>query len=166
MCTPRGTRDRCTAVLYYCTYEQRKLAAQRPRRARARDFVNFRKKYSCIARARQFDSLPSLSDVGTLSFRWIFPFWYFCFLLEDKARLALSSKRKQKYQNGNIHRNLRVPTSTILLQSKVQYWGWPIRVWKNAYRDRLCRCFGPESPRRVSEYYVNNNLKIQYWSNL
>ena len=50
-------------------------------------------------------------DVGTLSFRWIFPFWYFCFLLEDKARLALSSKRKQKYQNGNIHRKLRVPTS-------------------------------------------------------
>jgi hypothetical protein len=32
----------------------------------------------------------------------------------DKARLGLSAKRKQKYQNGNIHRKLRVPTSVIL----------------------------------------------------
>jgi hypothetical protein len=39
----------------------------------------------------------------------------------NKARLALFPKRKQKYQNGNIHRKLRVPTSTILLLSKVQY---------------------------------------------
>jgi hypothetical protein len=121
----------------YYTYEQRKIAAWRPRKARARDFVNFRKTYSCIARAALplgFDSLPSLSDVGTCSFRWILPFWYFCFLLGDKARLALSPKRKQKYQNGNIHRKLKVPTSTILLRSKVQYrmnhdgtwiWNWP-----------------------------------------
>ncbi len=29
------------------------------------------------ARPRGFDSLPSLSDVGTLSFRWIIHFWYF-----------------------------------------------------------------------------------------
>ena len=52
-------------------------------------------------------------DVGTVSFRWILPFWYFCFLLAHtcKARLALYAKRKQKYQNGNIHRKLRVPTS-------------------------------------------------------
>ena len=63
------------------------------------------------ARARGFDSLPSLSDVGTVSFRWILPFWYFCCLLADKARLALSATRKQKYQNGNIHRKLKVPTS-------------------------------------------------------
>jgi hypothetical protein len=50
-------------------------------------------------------------DVETFSFRWTLLFWYFCFLLEDKARLALSSKRKQKYQNGNIYWKLRVPTS-------------------------------------------------------
>ncbi len=35
-------------------------------------------------------------DVGTLSFRWILPFWYFCFLLEDKASLALSSKTSER----------------------------------------------------------------------
>ena len=29
----------------------------------------------------------------------------------DKARLALFTKRKQKYQNGNINRKLKVPTS-------------------------------------------------------
>ena len=28
-----------------------------------------------------------------------------------RVRLALSAKRKQKYQNGNIHRKLKVPTS-------------------------------------------------------
>jgi ankyrin repeat protein len=37
------------------------------------------------------------------------------------ARLALFPKRKQKYQNGNIHRKLKVPTSTILLRLEVQY---------------------------------------------
>ena len=37
--------------------------------------------------------------------------WYFCFLLAYKASLALYAKRKQKYQNGNIHRKLKVPTS-------------------------------------------------------
>ena len=52
-----------------------------------------------------------ITDVGTFSFRWILPFWYFCFLLEDIASLDLSSKRKQKYQNGNIHRKIKVPTS-------------------------------------------------------
>jgi hypothetical protein len=35
----------------------------------------------------------------------------FCFLLAYKASLALYAKRKQKYQNGNIHRKLKVPTS-------------------------------------------------------
>jgi hypothetical protein len=28
-----------------------------------------------------------------------------------KSRLALFTNRKQKYQNGNIHRKLKVPTS-------------------------------------------------------
>jgi hypothetical protein len=40
----------------------------------------------------------------------ILPFWYFCFLLAHKARLALCAKRKQKYQNGNIHRKRKVLT--------------------------------------------------------
>ena len=30
-------------------------------------------------------------------------------------------KKRQKYQNGNIHRKLRVPTSVILPQPKIQY---------------------------------------------
>jgi hypothetical protein len=29
--------------------------------------------------------------------------------------------RKQKYQNGNIHRNLKVPTTVIFSQPKIQY---------------------------------------------
>jgi hypothetical protein len=29
----------------------------------------------------------------------------------NKASLALLPKRKQKYQNGNIHKKLKVPTS-------------------------------------------------------
>jgi hypothetical protein len=89
-----------------------------PHNARARDFVNFRrKKFMHRARggARGFDSLPSLSDVGTLSFRWIdlLPFWYFCLRDCNKASLALLQSRKQKYmyQNGSIHRKLKVPTS-------------------------------------------------------
>ena len=52
-----------------------------------------------------------IMDVRTVSFRWILPFWYFCFLLGNKTRLALFPKRKQKCQNGSIHRNLTVPTS-------------------------------------------------------
>jgi hypothetical protein len=32
-----------------------------------------------------------------------------------KARLALLSKRKQKYQNSSIHRKVKVATSTILV---------------------------------------------------
>jgi hypothetical protein len=33
------------------------------------------------------------------------------FHLSDKASLALFTNSKQKYQNGNIHRKIRVPTS-------------------------------------------------------
>ena len=28
-----------------------------------------------------------ITDIGTFSFRWILPFWYFCFLLAHKARI-------------------------------------------------------------------------------
>ena len=49
-------------------------------------------------------------DVGSFIFRWILPFRYFWFLLPDNASLALSSKKKQKYQNGNIHQKLKAST--------------------------------------------------------
>jgi hypothetical protein len=39
------------------------------------------------------------------------------FFWGNKEMLALFSKRKQKYQNGNIHRKLKVPTSVISCQS-------------------------------------------------
>ena len=42
-----------------------------------------------------------ITDIKTFSFRWILPF--------DTS--ALYAKRKQKYQNGNLHRKLKVPTS-------------------------------------------------------
>jgi hypothetical protein len=67
--------------------------------------------HSCSIRPYCIFGNGKITNVGTFSFRWILPFWYFCFLLDDKASLALSSKRKQKYQNGNIHRKLKVPTS-------------------------------------------------------
>jgi hypothetical protein len=38
-----------------------------------------------------------------------------------RARPALYAKRKQKYQNGNIHRKLTVPTSVIMPRPRVQY---------------------------------------------
>jgi hypothetical protein len=103
-----------TKTYPYCTYDRQEITAWLARGAAARVFVNFRKFSPCIARAarpRMFDSLPSLSDVGNLIFRWILPFSYFCFLLQYKSSLALYCKRKQKYQNGNIHRKLKVPTS-------------------------------------------------------
>ena len=78
--------------------------------------INFRKFSPFIARAaraRGFDSLPSLSDIGTIR--------YFCFLYAYKASLALYAKRKQKYQNGNIHRKLKVTTSVILPRPIIQY---------------------------------------------
>jgi hypothetical protein len=37
------------------------------------------------------------------------------------AQLALFHLRKQKYQNGNIHRKLRNSTSVILPGASVQY---------------------------------------------
>ena len=52
-----------------------------------------------------------ITDVGTLSFRWILPFWYFWIIFTYTASLDLYVKRKQKYQNGKFHRKLRVPTS-------------------------------------------------------
>ena len=52
-----------------------------------------------------------ITDVGTLSFRWILPFWYFCLKTQYKARLALCCVCNQKYQKRIIHRKLRVPTS-------------------------------------------------------
>jgi len=52
-----------------------------------------------------------ITDVEIISFRWILPFWYFCFIFGYTASLNLYAKRKQKYQNGNIYRKLRVPTS-------------------------------------------------------
>jgi hypothetical protein len=36
---------------------------------------------------------------------------YFCLIWAYKARLALYAQIKQKYQNGNIHQKLTVPTS-------------------------------------------------------
>ena len=35
--------------------------------------------------------------------------------------LGLYGERKQNYQNANIHRKLKVPTSVILPQPKIQY---------------------------------------------
>jgi hypothetical protein len=52
-----------------------------------------------------------ITDIGTLSFRWILPFWYFCYIFAYKANLDLYAKIKQKYQNGNIQWEPRVPTS-------------------------------------------------------
>ena len=60
-------------------------------------------------------------DVGTVSFRWIMSFWYFCFLLGGKARLALLLKRKQAYQKYIIYRKIDVSNSTILYFPYVQY---------------------------------------------
>ena len=62
-----------------------------------------------------------ITDVGTFSFRWILPFWYFCLQTQYKARLALYCVFKQKYQKGFIHRKLRVWTSVILSQPRIQY---------------------------------------------
>ena len=56
-------------------------------------------------------SYEKITDVGTLSFRWILPFWYFWIIFKYTASLYLYVKRKQKYQNGKFHRKLRVPTS-------------------------------------------------------
>ena len=60
------------AVPYrYCILGYDKISEWRARAARARVSVNFRKFSPCMARAaraRGFDSLPSLSDVGTVSF--------------------------------------------------------------------------------------------------
>jgi len=55
--------------------------------------------------------IQKLTDIEILSFRWILTFWYFCFIFGYKVSLDLYATRKQKYQNSNIHRNLRVPTS-------------------------------------------------------
>jgi hypothetical protein len=41
------------ALLLYCTYGRQEITAWRPRSVRARDFVIFREKNSCIARARR-----------------------------------------------------------------------------------------------------------------
>jgi hypothetical protein len=68
-----------------------------------------------VARASGFD------DVGTFSFRRILPFCYVCFLVAYNARLALYAKIKHYFQNGNIRRKLKVPTSVISSRSKVQY---------------------------------------------
>jgi hypothetical protein len=85
-----------------------------------------------------------ITDIGTFSFRWILPFWYFCFLLEDKVSLALSSKtseREGKLSNPRARaaramqgENLRKFTETrarspraryalILPRPKIQYHG-------------------------------------------
>jgi hypothetical protein len=54
------------------------------------------------------------SDVGTLNFRWIIYFWYFCFIWENKSSLALFTRIKQKYQKWIIHRKITVETYMIL----------------------------------------------------
>ena len=86
-------------------------------------FRKFSREKLCIARAQRARAgltvLPSLSDVRTLSFRWIKPFWYFCLQTKYKTRLALYCVFKQKYQKGFIHRKLRVRTSVILSQPRI-----------------------------------------------
>jgi hypothetical protein len=73
------------------------------------------------ARARGFDNLPSLSDIGTVTAVAFDEYCRFdtsaCASKCDKASLALSHWRKQKYQNGNIHRKLTVSTSVISCRS-------------------------------------------------
>ena len=92
---------RAVIVLYYWPRQNKFI--ERARRSRA-GFHKFPQIFSmhCAggARARGFDSLPSLSDIGTIR--------YFCFLYA-------------KYQNGNIHRKLKVLTSVILPQTRIQY---------------------------------------------
>jgi hypothetical protein len=70
-----GCRRSVLHQVEYCILGQGKINAWRARGARAWVPVNFRKCFTCMvrragaARARGFDSLPSLSDVVTLSFR-------------------------------------------------------------------------------------------------
>ena len=74
--TDRAVTGSGNLVDQVSTYDRQKINAYelvaRARRARARVSINFHKFSPCMAhaaRARGFDSLPSLSDVGTLSFR-------------------------------------------------------------------------------------------------
>jgi hypothetical protein len=115
----------CTAgCRLYCILGSEEVAAKHAHGAVARVSVNFRNCFPCIARAacaRGFDSLPSLSDVQSFSFRWIIHFWYFCLQKLYKASLALCRFFMQKYQKGFIHRKLRLRTSVIVLYPKIQY---------------------------------------------
>ena len=67
------------------------------------------------ARAHGFDSPPPSRTLEPLAFDEYCRFDTFCFLSPYKA------SGKQKYQNGNIHQKLKVPTSVILPQPKIQY---------------------------------------------
>ena len=86
----------------YCIFGCGKINAWRARGARAQVSVNFRKFSPCMARARR-----------TRAGLTVYP--------PSRTFLALSAKRKQKYQNGNIHRKLKVPTSVILPRPRIQY---------------------------------------------
>ena len=54
-------------------------------------------------------------EIWTLSVRWTIHFWYFCFQIHYRARIALYCIWKQKYQKWIVHRKLRVPTSEASL---------------------------------------------------
>ena len=65
------------------------------------------------------------SDVGTLSFRGIIRFWYFCLQKWYKPSLTLYPSWKQKYQNYNTHRRPRVQygcVCTHTLKCRIK-WG-------------------------------------------
>ena len=64
------TRSVLNLVQLYCILGCKEINALRARGGRARVSVNFCKFSPCVARAvrpRGFDSLPSLSDIGTVS---------------------------------------------------------------------------------------------------
>jgi hypothetical protein len=106
---PRGDGPSLKETLTSCTVcilGNGKISAWRARGGRA----GFRNFSPCIARARR-------AHLGLTVYppsRTLEP------LALDEVSIALYFKRKQKYQNGNIHRKLTVPTSVILPYPKIQ----------------------------------------------
>ena len=85
---------------------------------RARVSVNFRKFSPCMAPARRaragFRKVPPSRTLELLAFDEyinLMPFWYFCFLLPDKASLALWRKKaevsKRQYSSKANSSNVR-----------------------------------------------------------
>ena len=110
---------------WYCILGLRQNQRIDPAQSPCAGFRKFsRKKFMHRVRAacpRGFDSLPSLSDVGTLSFRWIKPFWYSAWKSEPRFIMLFQPEVSKRFYSSKA-KGFNIHYFALFIGTVVQKW--------------------------------------------